>query len=329
MNCNYCNNFFTTQRSLNNHQKNAQYCIKIQDELMKHDKNNENENDDCKYCNKKFFRKYELLRHLQNCKNKILLDLENLEKENKLLKEKIEQEEKEKLIEENKKLKEENKILKDEKLEITKLAIQKPTKVVKTYNTDNSKRINNTNIKYLTASLSDLSKNDIQKIFRNHFHEKHLLDGIKGFANFVLQSILITPDGRLRYICTDKSRNYFAYIDENGTIQTDIDCSHLLELVHEPAKTATKTLSKELEYKVESMETELKEEVDCGNIKKTDKGYKDSVELLKLEKKRSDFAFNRSLEIGEFDNKHKRQFVKNLINPLSDPNKTLTKYNKD
>ena len=85
MNCEFCNNIFSTQNNLNYHKKTAKYCLVIQGKKK-----------DCKYaclgCSKTFARNCELLRHTENCAKNSELKYENkiLELEEKLKKTKEE-----------------------------------------------------------------------------------------------------------------------------------------------------------------------------------------------------------------------------------------------
>ena len=68
MDCQYCKKTFSSKSSLNNHQKTAKYCIKLQ--------NNTNEIlcFNCDFCEKIFTKKQVLFNHLQSCKNKDFKD---------------------------------------------------------------------------------------------------------------------------------------------------------------------------------------------------------------------------------------------------------------
>ena len=60
MNCKWCKNKFVNKTSLNNHQKTAKYCLKLQGKKP--------DNYSCIYCQKNFSRKYDLQRHQNRCK---------------------------------------------------------------------------------------------------------------------------------------------------------------------------------------------------------------------------------------------------------------------
>ena len=62
MECEYCEKFFSSISSLNNHKKTAKYCLKLQNK--KDDLNNFK----CDDCSKVFYIKQHLSIHLQSCK---------------------------------------------------------------------------------------------------------------------------------------------------------------------------------------------------------------------------------------------------------------------
>ncbi len=64
--CQFCNNSFTSNVSLYNHQRKAKYCIDIQKSNNADVKSNSYA---CKWCNKLFNAKYNYERHIEQCKN--------------------------------------------------------------------------------------------------------------------------------------------------------------------------------------------------------------------------------------------------------------------
>mgnify|MGYP001105550590 FL=1 len=64
MECQYCKRSFSNKSSLNNHQTNAKYCLKIQGKIS----NKMVINLKCSMCNKEFKRKDNLDRHYKECK---------------------------------------------------------------------------------------------------------------------------------------------------------------------------------------------------------------------------------------------------------------------
>jgi len=74
--CEHCNNEFHSISSLNYHQKNALFCLNIQQNI-----NNTNIPLKCEYCEHMLSCKKSLSRHLKNCKKREVKHLENINKE--------------------------------------------------------------------------------------------------------------------------------------------------------------------------------------------------------------------------------------------------------
>jgi exonuclease VII large subunit len=237
MECQYCKKTFSSKSSLNNHQKTAKYCIKLQ--------NNTNEIlcFNCDFCEKIFTTKQVLFNHLQSCKNKDFKD-KIKEKEaqfQSLLKEKEAQfqnvlKEKEaqfqsllKDIEHYKKrLETQEDQIKElqERLErIANKAIERPTHTT-TNNTTNN----------LLNITSCIDFNDIDKIkdtIENKLNINHVVDGQKGLARFVKDNLLTDQNGKLSYLCSDPSRHVFRYKDETGEIKKDVEAKKLTSYILE------------------------------------------------------------------------------------------------
>jgi hypothetical protein len=68
MECTFCKNTFSTEKSLEKHKRTAKYCAKIRCETSL--------SYDCDYCEKKYTTKCDLNRHLSICTDKKIKDLE-------------------------------------------------------------------------------------------------------------------------------------------------------------------------------------------------------------------------------------------------------------
>ena len=195
MNCEFCNKNFSTKSSLNNHQKTAKYCIKLQNNKV-----SEIPNFYCDYCNKKFTSKQNLNIHLSTCKEKEfeqkLKDKEKLNikiiTENENYKQQLEKQEKQ--------IKE----LQDKLERVLNKAIDRPT-------TTHNNTINN---KFELNTFP--SQKEIDRKIESQFNDKYILDGMKGVAQFVYDHIVKLEDGSMAYACFDTSRQIFKYKDENG-----------------------------------------------------------------------------------------------------------------
>jgi hypothetical protein len=194
MECKFCKNTFSTKQNLNNHQRTAKYCLRIQGKEPQY-------KNECKKCGKKFRQKIDLKRHMLSCKS-------NSKK--KILEDK-------KIIEELKirvnTLETENKMLKNQlsayredfnKLSIT--AVKRPT------NTTSNKTIQiNNYIKQMEPLRIDRIKENVPMLTLDH-HVK----GPEGYAEYALEFPF-----KDRIVCVDVSRNKIKYKNEEGDIIED------------------------------------------------------------------------------------------------------------
>jgi len=160
----------------------------------------------------------------EQLKNKYKELKEQLETKDKELKDKDRAIIKLKTQNENYEKQEENykKQIKDlqDKLEnLASKAIERPTTIVSNTTTNNSLNI---------ATSMDFDNIDhIKNLIDNYLTINHIVDGQKGLANFVKETMLIDDNGIPKYICTDPSRNIFKYKDTNGEIKKDIEAKKL------------------------------------------------------------------------------------------------------
>ena len=214
--CEYCNTEFKTISSLNNHKRNAKYCLKLQNkENKENEKVKENK---CIYCSKTFSEKY-LKIHVSKCINYFEIKIEELKKEIK----NKEEEFKKVLIEKDNeiiKLKVENSFLqnehnlfinsyKEDRDHIKELS-KAPTII------NNSHSINNMLINPIIENIPKIK----EKIEHN-LNINHIIEGQKAIANFAVNNILKDDNGNITYVCTDPSRGFFKFLNENNAIVKD------------------------------------------------------------------------------------------------------------
>ena len=234
MECEYCKTKFASNASLENHKLKAKYCLKIQGKL----------DFKCEYCEYILSSKQSLDRHVSICNSK------ETKKElvylSEVLKEK--NDELSQVLKEKTDTQQENKGLKDElhkkEIEIAELKtllnvykdsqeclkeIAKQPKITTTNNTNNTKNNN----MYVNMPIFNLSKDTIEDKVKNNFTKSHLNDGQNGVADFAFNNLLKDEDKNLMYICTDPSRNMFAYKTEDGTIEKDFKANKLAKLLTE------------------------------------------------------------------------------------------------
>ena len=215
--CQFCSNEFKTKYLLNNHQKQAKYCLKIQ----------ESQNSEeiitsfitCKYCNKNFSTG-NFSRHDSSCKKKIKSLTEEI---SKLKDEKIEIAK-----------------MKDEKIEIYKnLAERSQTTIEEiakkpTYHQKTStKNIQNNIIANLTPL--DLSQDRVALIAEK-YTKSDFYQGQKGVAQVVHQHLLTDMSGKSQIVCTDAKQGAFHHKSLDGEQIVDYENAHLIKSVHDPIK---------------------------------------------------------------------------------------------
>ena len=68
---------------------------------------------------------------------------------------------------------------------------------------------------------------NIRNLIENNLTINHVVDGQKGLANFVRETMLLDANGISKYVCTDPSRHIFKYKDTNGEIKKDVEAKKL------------------------------------------------------------------------------------------------------
>jgi hypothetical protein len=204
MNCEFCNNIFGTKYSLQAHQKRAKYCLNIQQktnadmvsELMK-----------CDYCNKSFS-PHNMERHYSNCKQKLKKRIEELER---IITEKDIQ---------IAKLKSGNSIYK-EFSEHSRDTIEEIARQPRNQTT------NNTQNTLINMTPFDMNNENFSKTIEESFTKEYLLEGQKGVAKFAVDNLLKDENGKLKYVCTDPSRQIYRFKTLDGGLERDVKAKKL------------------------------------------------------------------------------------------------------
>jgi len=213
--CEFCKKEFSNKYILKNHQKTAAYCLKLQDIQVETIYS-------CENCSKKFNTKSVLKTHLKSCTVTLSILKENHKKEMRRLEKKYENQLQRQEDKYEKRIKE----LQKQMQELAKIAIEKPTKVVKT-TTNNTTTTNNV----LNLKPLDLDNEDFKSIIYEGYDMKYILQGIRGVAEFAKDKLLVDEDGKSRYICVDPSRQIFKYVDANGETRRDVKARKLTNKV--------------------------------------------------------------------------------------------------
>jgi len=227
--CEFCNKEFSTKGNLIKHQKSTKYCIKIQkergisvDEPHKYN---------CKFCNKNFYEKSNYTKHEIICSEKPNKEKEELYAEIEKLKSIISEKD-ERILDlegEVAQLKEENRMI---EIKTEKRMLEKQTQHLQSTVDEIAKQPRTTNNnKILITTPLDLSKESVKTAIEAGFSHEHLALGQKGVAQFAYNNILKDSDGKLKYVCTDPSRQIFQYKSNDGKIQKDVRATKLTKAI--------------------------------------------------------------------------------------------------
>jgi hypothetical protein len=260
---------FGDKKMLRRHQKNTQYCLKIQEIKAKEEQALKEIAKEltCQFCSKEFKTKYLLRIHqtqakyclkIQESQNyqeiKVCLvtckfcnknfsaltfnrhDIICKKKNQYLLNQKDE---------ENVKLKIE-KAQKNE--EITRLKIEKAEEISlvykaafeeiakkPTYQKNSTRNIQN-NLMISSLTPLDLSQARVDSIIDEKYTKNDFYEGQKGAAQVIHKHILTDDSGKSQIVCTDTERGTFHHIDVNGEHVVDYKNAHLIDRVHLPLK---------------------------------------------------------------------------------------------
>tara|TARA_B110000261_G_scaffold55348_1_gene65208 strand:+ start:753 stop:1598 length:846 start_codon:yes stop_codon:yes gene_type:complete len=222
--CEYCTKELTSQVSLQRHQKTTKYCLKIQQKNNKEIKL-EQTNFICEFCNKNFSSKQKLSNHIEkSCTHKLTNIINDFN--GKLL-------EKDVLVEKQKEdiSNLEKKIIELEaKLEIYKEQGEKSFGVVEQIAKQPKQQVNN-NQKILINTPLDLSSGAVVQAIQEKFSHDYLTQGQKGVAKFAYDNMLKDENGKLKYICTDPSRQIFQYKNDQGVMEKDVRATRLTKAI--------------------------------------------------------------------------------------------------
>jgi hypothetical protein len=274
--CEFCSNMFGDKKMLRRHQKNTQYCLKIQEikakeELILKEKVRELT---CQFCSKEFKTKYHLSSHqtqakyclkIQESQNyeEIIVSLvtctfcdknfssRSFSRHDAICKKKIQS-----LTEENNKLKSE----KDQEIammkdEITRMKIEKEKDEKEIYKNiaervqtafeeiakkptyqKNSTRNIQNNLMISNLTPLDLSQARVDSIIDEKYTKNDFYEGQKGAAQVIHKHILTDSNGKSQIVCTDTERGTFHHKDLNGEHVVDYKNAHLIDRVHLPLK---------------------------------------------------------------------------------------------
>ena len=100
---------------------------------------------------------------------------------------------------------------------------------------NNSRNTVNQIVTYLeSVGPLNLDKDRVKSIVDTQYTKKYLMGGQKGLANFVSDNVLKNADNKITYISSDRSRNTFKFLSEDGSVQTDTRGESVIDVLYDP-----------------------------------------------------------------------------------------------
>jgi hypothetical protein len=233
MSCEFCKKVLSSKSNLNYHQKNNKTCLLIQRKI------NENEIEialvDCEFCNQSFSES-NLVKHLQKCKTRPLIEMIRKEKDKEMDALKKEKDKKMECLrkEKDKDIEKLKKIIKKLKKKNTELNINIHTLKVENgiYSKDHKEIINMAKEPKTIIGNNFFSDSEkIKEIINTRLDRFDIAGGQKGIAQFALNNLLKNDDGIPNYVCTDPSRHIFKFQNEDGQVEKDVKATKLTNLL--------------------------------------------------------------------------------------------------
>ena len=224
--CQFCGKQCTTKYILGSHQKQAKYCLKIQE--------SQNHKDiisclkTCKFCGKNFANA-SFSRHDAICKKK----LEFIINENNILKAAEKDQEIAMMKKEIEKAEEIGSIYKA--VAVSAQATIEQIAKQPTYQKNSTKNIQN-NLMISGLTPLDLSQARVDSIIDEKYTKNDFYEGQKGAAQVVYKYLSTDSNGKSQIVCTDTERGTFHHKDLNGEHVVDYKNVHLIDRVHLPLK---------------------------------------------------------------------------------------------
>jgi len=232
--CCYCKKTYSNEYTLRTHQTTTRVCIKIQQSQGVSNAKFYS----CSICNKECTSKSNLDNHYETCKKTyIRIEKKFNTRFGKLIEEKedeLEQKDSDlrnqkdeyefELRLKNEKIRDLEKLLKQQEARIEKIS----NKISKS-NNNNSNSNNNSN-NHITNNITInkfMSPERVEEYFKTHYNMETLLGGQKALARMVVDGFIKDKD---TYHCTDRSRQKFIFVDENGNRIEDTDCQLVIQL---------------------------------------------------------------------------------------------------
>ena len=221
-------------------------------------------NHTCKFCNRELSTKFNLSKHLQNCKSKDIFQIqtqfqtqlqnqkEGYETQLQIQKEQYEtqlqtqreQYETQLQTQQNQyeiqlqNLREQLDEFKTQIFEIAKQPKENHIHNTTKMTTNHNEKINILN--QLAPMDFEQSQEEIEKIIKTHFTEEVFLGGPRAIAQMIVRYILQDPESnKYRLLCADSSRKHFKYVDaKTGEVKIDHRFQKFYDLLKTPSQRA-------------------------------------------------------------------------------------------
>lgn len=206
MECSYCYNTFKTKSSLNNHIRNAKYCLEKRSKkpIVYY----------CEFCDKKFSSKYGSEKHKVKCMHI-----------HSILKEKIEKDVEKRYIDQIAGLKSQISKLQDKLENIALQAVKRPT------TTTNKTQINN-----FIQNMQPITADQLIE-YTPQLTIEHVQKGASGYAEYALEYPL-----KDRVVCVDYARRKIKFKNRDGNLVTDPEMAKLAPMFFESIKAKSNEL---------------------------------------------------------------------------------------
>jgi len=239
--CTFCNKSFTTNSNLQRHIQQTKFCKNIQENQQNREnqENRTNTSKECTYC------------------KKILSSTNRLNYHQNICKQKPEIKTTEELIDEKMKIMVEHKIdiiLENKLVEKNQSHNTTQNQSHNTNTNTNTQSQNSNEHSFNTNYISIvqyMTPDRVEETFAKNYKLSDLMGSQKALAEFTSEHFLNGAD-KPAYICTDRSRHHFAYMDETKGQIEDVNANMLIRLAMRGFETVTDT------YKIKMIELEKK-----------------------------------------------------------------------
>ena len=241
--CTFCNSVFKTNSNLQRHIQHTKFCKDIQE-------NREPKppvNKECSYCNKILSSTNRLNYHQNICKQK-----PNIKKTEKLIEEKFKE-----IVEHKIDLMLENKLINQSNNTQSHNTSTNTNTSTSTNTQSQNSNEHSFNTNYISI-IQYMTPDRVEETFAKNYTLSDLMGSQKALAEFTSEHFL-NGANKPAYICTDRSRHHFAYMDETKGQIEDINANMLIRLAMRGFDTVTDTYKNkmiDLEKKLKLYEKE-------------------------------------------------------------------------